>query len=231
MKRHWLLIAGPFCLPASTAVAGMPSFVLTEVATVRLEVISFFFIGLLISAAVVRLAWNALSRDFDWLPRLSFGRALGVTVLWGLLFILVLTMISGARELMTPGAWQQVGHTYKLAEQEDAKSISTPADPNLDQRRHKLEGLGRELLRHAASHEGRYPEQEPTEAELSKAWNLPGLEGTRYVYVPGRTLSSGQIPIAYEPALYDSEPFVLLANGDVVQMRLESILELVNAER
>jgi hypothetical protein len=34
--------------------------------------------------------------------------------LWGLLFLLILTMISGARELMTPGAWEKHGSTYEL---------------------------------------------------------------------------------------------------------------------
>ncbi len=36
-------------------------------------------------------------------------------IIWGLLFVLVLTMISGARELMTPGAWEKEGFTYVLA--------------------------------------------------------------------------------------------------------------------
>jgi hypothetical protein len=72
--------------------------------------------GLLVAALVVQLAWNFARRDFDRLPRLSYPRALSVVVLWGLLFIVVLTMISGARELMTPGAWQKKGWTYELAE-------------------------------------------------------------------------------------------------------------------
>ena len=51
---------------------------------------------------------------FPNLPKLNFWRALGLTVLWGLLFMVVLTMISGGRELMTPGAWDRQGATYKL---------------------------------------------------------------------------------------------------------------------
>jgi hypothetical protein len=98
------------------AVAGMPSLTLTDVVKLRLEVISFFLMGLLLSAGVVMAVWNSLQRDFAWLPRLSFGRACGVVVLWGLLFVVVLTMISGARELMTPGAWEKEGVAYKLRE-------------------------------------------------------------------------------------------------------------------
>jgi hypothetical protein len=96
------------------ALAGMPLVTLTDVAKLRVEVISFFLMGMLLSAAVVMLVWNGLARDFAWLPRLNFARACGVVVLWGLLFVVVLTMISGARELMTPGAWEKQGVTYKL---------------------------------------------------------------------------------------------------------------------
>ena len=48
------------------------------------------------------------------------GKALGVVFLWGLLFVLVLTMISGARELMTPGAWEKKGLTYRLTDDPSA---------------------------------------------------------------------------------------------------------------
>jgi hypothetical protein len=113
------------------ACAGMPSFTLadvprairtvaqtglTDLARQRLEVISFFLLGLLICAAVIRWVWNGLRKDFAVLPRLSYARALGIIVLCGLLFVLVLTMISGARELMTPGAWEKKGLTYRLVQ-------------------------------------------------------------------------------------------------------------------
>ena len=58
--------------------------------------------------------WNRLRRDLPRLPRLSYKMSVTLVGLWGLLFILVLTMISGARELMTPGAWEPNGATYKL---------------------------------------------------------------------------------------------------------------------
>src|SRR5271170_7855407 len=96
--------------------AGMPSFHLTDVAKLRLENISFFLAGFLLSAFFIKLLWNYLAADWTFLPRLSFGKALGLAALWGLLFVLVLTMISGARELMTPGAWEKKGATYQLAD-------------------------------------------------------------------------------------------------------------------
>src|SRR5688500_13454954 len=100
----WLLLPG-------IARAGMPMLVLSEVATERLDALSFFALLLLLSAGAVGWLWNRVTG----LPRLSYPRALGLVVLWGLLFDLVLTMIAGARELMTPGAWEKTGATYTLA--------------------------------------------------------------------------------------------------------------------
>lgn len=108
----------------SPVLAGMPSPLpddlprvlrLTESAEASLSAISFFLAGLLVSAAAVWGLWNYARRDFPQWPRLSFGKALAVVVLWGLMFVIVLTMISGARELMTPGAWKKNGATYTLA--------------------------------------------------------------------------------------------------------------------
>lgn len=87
---------------------------LTQLTRERLQAISFFAAGFLLSAAFVRVVWNSLAKDFPRLPRLSYSRALGLVFLWGLLFLLVLTMISGARELMTPGAWEKKGILYRL---------------------------------------------------------------------------------------------------------------------
>jgi len=116
-KAAYCLVAGSmvFALP-TMAFAGMPTPpTLTDIAQMRFEAISFFLVVLLVCAALVMLIWNrALRPSFPELPRLNYWRALALMVLWGLLFIIVLTMISGARELMTPGAWEHNGATYKL---------------------------------------------------------------------------------------------------------------------
>jgi hypothetical protein len=128
---QFLLVLALVLIIPGVALAGMPSITLadvpravrtvtrtglTDLARQRLEVISFFLVGLMACAAVIRWTWNSLRKDFPVLPRLSYARALGLVVLWGLLFVLVLTMISGARELMTPGAWEKKGLTYRLAQ-------------------------------------------------------------------------------------------------------------------
>ena len=112
-------------IQASTAPAGMPSplpievprvFQLSTPALERFQTISFFLFIFAVCAATVMFLWNYLQRDFPRLPRLTFGRAAAGVFLWGLLFVIVLTMISGARELMTPRAWEQRGYTYQIAE-------------------------------------------------------------------------------------------------------------------
>ena len=99
---------------ASTAHAGMPSYTLSDLAKARLDSISFFIVLLLLLALLVKFLWNYLARDFQKLPKMTYPRALAAVTLWGLLFLVVVTMISGARELMTPGAWEKQGSTYKL---------------------------------------------------------------------------------------------------------------------
>jgi len=90
--------------------------VLTDLTVQRLEVISFFLLLFLLSAALVRWIWNSIRSDFPRWPYLSYAKSVAIVGLWGTAFLLVLTMISGARELMTPGAWKKNGTTYQLAE-------------------------------------------------------------------------------------------------------------------
>jgi len=94
--------------------AGMPSVTLSDVASARLQTISFFLLVLVLCAVAVHRIWNRLARDFPKMPKISFKVAGGMVLLWGLLFNLVLLMISGARELLTPGAWEKKGNVYEL---------------------------------------------------------------------------------------------------------------------
>jgi hypothetical protein len=111
------MCAGVLLLAVATpAHAGMPSFTLSDLAKARVDSISFFLVLLLGLAFLVKVLWNYLAKDFTKLPRMTYPRALAAVTLWGLVFLLVLTMISGARELMTPGAWEKQGATYKLKE-------------------------------------------------------------------------------------------------------------------
>lgn len=134
----------PAPLPSEESVVRV--FRLNDSVDRRLQAISFFIFGLLTCAAIVRWLWNYMARDWSALPRLSFGQALAGVILWGLLFFLVLTMISGARELMTPGAWKKQGVTYKLADDGEPAELAPSA-----LRRQHLERLRQGALRRHSS--------------------------------------------------------------------------------
>ena len=136
MRTHFttlLVVLGATCLPGVRS-AGMPTVTvtLTKMAEIRLQNISFFLVGFFVSAFLIRLLWNYLQSQFTQLPRLSYRLALGVTLLWGLIFVLVLTMISGARELMTPAAWERDGRTFKVQDKpaSDPTSLTATAKPS-----------------------------------------------------------------------------------------------------
>jgi hypothetical protein len=118
-----LLPVAALLILSGTAMAGMPSVLPEDLPTIlrlneephqRLQVISFFLLAIGLSSVGVMAVWNYLARDLPRVPRLSFPKAMSMVVLCGLLFVVVLTMISGARELMTPGAWKKSGITYTV---------------------------------------------------------------------------------------------------------------------
>ena len=71
---------------SGTALAGMPVFTLSDLATLRLSGISFFIALIALVACLVRFLWNTLRRDFPKLPLLDFRRSLAPVVLLGLCF-------------------------------------------------------------------------------------------------------------------------------------------------
>jgi hypothetical protein len=202
--------------------AGMPSLQLTDIAKLRLENISFFLAGFFLTALFIMLLWNWLAKDWTFLPRLSYLKALGVVALWGVLFVLVLTMISGARELMTPGAWEKKGATYQLVD--DSKAIK------MQERRTRLEKLRDALDKYAMEHDGQYPLERSNPAIPAELWNVPDPSGMQYLYIPAER-GKGPIPLAFEPELFGSERLVLCANGAIVTMTSDDIARVFAAEK
>ncbi len=206
--------------------AGMPSLTFTEVARLRLESISFFLVLFLLSSFVIQRLWNGLRKDMPVLPRLSYGKAVGLVGLWGLLFILVLTMISGARELLTPGAWEKTGLTYQLKKAEPA-----PANPEAQdiRRKEQLWQLREALWEYARTHDGRFPTSR-SEIAADK-WLLPDDSGVSYFYVGGKLDRTNPAPLAYEPELYGSPCWVLWTDGELRRMTLDEIIRALPAEK
>lgn len=206
-------------LGPAVARAGMPSVTLTEIARMRVEAISFFGACVLACAWVIQRVWNGLRRDFPRLPELSFDKAVGLMILWGLLFLLVLTMISGARELLTPGAWRKEGYTFKI----DEPTPPSPDDPTEASRREALARLRVALWTYARGHGGRLPADE-TAAEIpAEVWRVPDPAGLRYIYEGGQAIDRGASPVAYEPGTFGPTRLVLFTSGEVRRMTLAEI--------
>lgn len=222
--------AGSFILLSSpvTVLAGMPAMLPTPYTKdkfphakaldhwmdERLQALSFFLLVFVISALAVRMLWNLARKDWPQVPRLSYPRALLFTFIWGLVAIVVLTMISGARELMTPGAWRKQGWTYKLAS-------ATVDEPFFRQKRRAgLERLRLSLMSYAAMHEGKFP---TTTEEVDVDWNIPAHPGFDFLYRPDHAPSTTGELLAFEPELGDEERFVLLTSGLIGTMRTAEI--------
>jgi hypothetical protein len=215
----WLL-----CIPS--AEAGMPGISLSDVGALRIQNISFFLVLFLGSAWLIKIIWNRLSVDWDWLPRLTYFKALGLMMLWGLLFVLVLTMISGARELMTPGAWEKQGLTYRLKDTAPQKTES----PLGEQREKKLHQLRVELWKYAA-HDGQFPPFHKTSDIPADAWEIPHASGMQYIYASGLTTKGEKRLLAWEPDLFGSQRYVLFTNGDLLLLDTKEVTRLLKEEK
>lgn len=192
-----------------------------DAGNVHWQALSFFAACFLLSAWGLKAIWNSFRREFTQLPALGYGRSLSLVVLWGLCFTVVLTMISGARELMTPGAWKKQGWTYKLADipsaEADGRSVRARA----------LEQLRFALWDFAATHAGAFPAENDAAID-SQLWEIPGWTGVRFLYVPGQSIAKAGQLLAFEPELNGDERQVLLTNGFLGSMRTREIEQLLD---
>ncbi len=229
MRRHLILIAVVLhSLSATKPVqGGMPTVSLTDLTRLRLDTLSFFLMGVLLSAIVVRWLWNGLRQSFEWLPLLTLRQSLAVVVLWGMLFVIVLTMISGARELMTPDAWQRQGQLYVLSENpsdpDDGKGTRDQLQAVDDQRMADIKRLRSALHAYAADNNGLFPESR--EQLTSDVWTM-SQASSEFAYAAGHHLTESEQILAWEPAVYD-DCLVLLVSGDILhwsRLRLQDRL-------
>ncbi|MDA1162054.1 MAG: hypothetical protein O3B13_03025 [Planctomycetota bacterium] len=204
--------------------AGMPSIRLTDLARLRLDGISFFLMVLLACACGVQLLWNSLRSDFPKLPWLSFRRSVSLVVLWGMLAVIVLTMISGARELMTPGAWQRDGFTHSLKGRPDQESSIEFTKTLHVERRQKLTELWRELMHFAVQNDGRFPSKRDSEVIEARYWNVLEVPDFQFVYIEGRTAEKDAL-LAYEPDCFIDGQLGLLTSGEIRFVHQPEILE------
>lgn len=220
----------------------MTVYTLTDIVTARLQVISFFLVLSVVMAAVFQYCWNRLAKDFPRLPVLSGKQSLAVIFVASLFCGLILTMISGARELMTPGAWDKVGTGYKLREPKQEPMVWLDST-----RRRGLEQFRDALWAHARAHGGKLPD-DPDDAGIPETVRRsPDLSGTPYGYLlrKGRGIKfpesgtgsaggaepdSGIYVLAHEPMTFGPERFVLLSSGEVVKMKVHELTQRVAAD-
>jgi hypothetical protein len=126
--------------------------------------------------------------------------------------LLVLSMISGARELLTPGAWRRQGSAYRLND-----AASEPL------RQQSIEFLRGALRTYAEQHNGNYPAHDFVPDIPEKIWQAPDSVGTRYVYIGGMKRNSTNQVVAYEPPSFGEQRLVLFADGEIKNLSTAEI--------
>jgi len=192
--------------------AGMPSFALRDIYRLRFQELSFFIFLLILCAFLFQLMWNHAAKGFSFLPSLNFRRSLCLVTLFGLLMLLILTMISGIRELLTPGAWRKQGSTYRL---------NDPAQEST--RKRSIDHLRAALFEYARTHDGRFPPHDFTSEIPEKLWESPDQLGSHYIYSGGLTTNKTRSVLAYEPPNFGSQRFVLLSSGEIILLTGDQI--------
>jgi len=213
MKKRsvWFILAMTFA-QAREARAGMTVYDLNDIVRLRLEEVSFFAALLLVCGLGIRLLWNYVARDFPNWPRLTYPKALCLTALLSLLMLLVLSMISGARELLTPGAWRRQGSEYRLND-----AASEPM------RRQSLEALRAALNTYAQSDGGLFPSHDVVSEIPEKIWQAPDTVGTHYVYIGGLTTRATTNLLACEPVNFGDQRFALFVSGEITKLASSEI--------
>lgn len=199
-------------LSTSPAWAGMPVFDLRDVYRLRFEEISFFIFLLLVCSALFQFLWNHATKGFTAVPKLKFRQALSLATLFGLVMLLVLTMISGIREVLTPGAWRRQGTTYRLN------------DPSQEPaRRRSIEQLRTALFDYARLHQGHFPDYDFAPEIPEKLWESPDQLGTHYIYSGGLTTNDSTVLLAVEPLNFGDSRFMLLVSGEIQNLSSDEI--------
>ena len=196
------------------ALAGMTVYGLNDVYRVRMEEISFFVLVFLVASFVFKWLWNSIAKDFTKMPRLKWRHAVALALTLGLGMLLVLTMISGIREVLTPDAWRRQGSGYKL---------NSPV--MVEDRRWSIQQLRDGLMAYARNHDGRFPPHDFVEDLPAKLWETPDPKRLRYHYRPGATLDDPAALVAWEPKRFGDGIFAIFGDGHVRLIKASGIGE------
>ena len=230
LKTTRLLTAGAiaFFLTASPedVFAGMSTVTLSEFGRDRLIGIStVLFFVIIVVATTLTYCWNRLVAETT-LPRLTHPKAIGFAFLTGLLFFLVLVMIAGSRELLSPGAWKPKGIVYELNDKPRPKAgteLNVEFDPKtliplddspearLAVRRENLVRLRAALWNYADENNGDFPQVLSPPLQT-----IPLSGGAKYQYSP----LDGEW-ILLEPDMHEPPQLGLNRRGIIVDRQQE----------
>jgi hypothetical protein len=130
--------------------------------------------------------------------------------------LLILVMIAGARELLTPGAWYRQGSHYRP---NDAASR--------DFRQQSIEGLRAVLMQYAHERNGQFPPHDFIPEIPSKMWEAPDSAGTRYIYFAGLSLTQSNKLLVCEPPNFGDERLALFSDGRIQMLKTDEIHRLM----
>lgn len=215
-----LAILSTIFLVPDSASAGMTVYGLRDIYRMRLQEVSFFLLLLFVGAFLIKVLWNYAVKGFSFLPRLKYLQSFCLSILFGLFTMLILTMISGIREVLTPEAWRRQGSSYRLN------------DPSQEPaRRRSLEQLRSTLLDYARQHEGRFPPSDFSSGIPDKLWEAPDSDGTRYIYSGGHTTNDVASILAAEPLNFGDSRFALFVSGEIRQLSSDELGKLLSSNQ
>lgn len=204
-------------VPAANA--GMTVYGLRDISRLRLEEISFFIVLLVVCTFALKLLWNHAFKGIAAVPRLRFVQAFSVALLLGLAMLLILTMISGIREVLTPEAWRHQGTSYRL---------NAPSQEAA--RRRALEQLRTALFDYARVHDGKFPAHDFVPEITEKLWESPDQLGSHYMYSGGLTTNELRALLAIEPPNFGDRRFVLRVSGRIEALSKSEIETMLEGE-
>lgn len=211
-KRPGWLTAVLITQFTASAQAGMTVYGLNDFYETRLQDISMFLVVLVVCSAGLMFLWNVLARDFKSLPRLKYRHALALSVIFGLAMLLILTMISGIREVLTPEAWRKQGTAYKLN------------SPTMEEeRRVSLARLRDALHQYAQTHDDKFPPHDFVPEIADKLWETVDYRRSRFEYQHGLTLADTNRVLAWEPERFGEKRFALFVGGEITSLTKEEL--------
>ena len=193
--------------PVFAAIAS-PRLIVTDFGKNRLGEVSFFVFCFLIFTAGFCWIWNGFHKDFPQWPRFSFRGSLCVMFLWGTALTMVMSLVSSVRQSLTPAALES-----RLPGERLASMIIPTSNPEVIDRRIRLQALWRSLFLYASSHESRFPNQiSEVGIDVRTADHATGLP---YLMTPDLKLTSPRTIVASEPDIHQQR-MLLFNDGTIV---------------